>query len=168
MSGINKAIILGNIGKIETRYTPDGKAIVNLSIATSETWTDKNSGQKQEKTEWHRVIVFGKPAEIISQYCHKGNKIYIEGKIVTRKWQDQQGVDKYTTEIHVDGFGGKFELLTPKEANSGHESRNSQETQNQQQGYQRQNTQNQPAKQDFSQDASQEFIDSDLDDTVPF
>ena len=97
--GINKAIILGNVGNDpEIRHTQDGKAIANLSIATSEVWKDQQ-GQKQEKTEWHRVSAFGKLAEIIGQYVTKGSKVYIEGKIQTRKWQDQSGNDRYTTEI---------------------------------------------------------------------
>ena len=100
MSGVNKAFILGNVGNDpEIRYTPDGKAVANLSIATSETWKDKNTGEKQEKTEWHRVVMFGKLAEIVGEYVKKGSKIFIMGKIQTRKWQDKEGVDKYTTEI---------------------------------------------------------------------
>lgn len=111
MSGINNHAILGNVGNIETRYTADGKAIVNMSMAVSEKWKDKNTGQMNEKTEWLRVTVFGKPAEIISQYVDKGDKLYVQGKVVTRKWQDSTGQDKYTTETIVDGFNGKFELL---------------------------------------------------------
>ena len=114
MSGINQHTILGNVGKIETRYTPDGKAIVNMSIATSEKWKDKNTGQAQEKTDWHNVVVFGKPAEIIGEYVNKGDKIYLQGKVVTRKWQDNEGKDRYSTETVVDGFNGKFELLGGK------------------------------------------------------
>ena len=113
MSGINLHIILGNVGKIETRYAADGKAIVNMSVATSEKWKD-TTGQPQEKTEWHRVVVFGKPAEIISQYVNKGDKIYLSGKCVTRKWQHSDGTDRYSTETVVDGFNGKFELIGGK------------------------------------------------------
>jgi len=102
MSGVNKAIILGNVGQDpEVRFMPDGKAVANISIATSESWTDKNTGQKQEKTEWHRCNAFGRLAEIIQQYVKKGSKLYIEGSIHTRKWQDQQGQDKYSTEIKI-------------------------------------------------------------------
>lgn len=118
MSGINQMTVLGNVGNIETRYTADGKAIVNLSIAVSESWKDKNSGQKQEKTEWIRCVIFGKPAEIIGQYVNKGNKLYLQGKLQTRKWQNKEGQDQYTTEMIVDGFNGKFELLTPKQDNA--------------------------------------------------
>lgn len=110
--GINKVILVGNLGnEPETKYMPSGSAVTNLSLATSETWKDKNTGQQQEKTEWHRVVIFGKLAEIAAQYLHKGSKVYIEGKLQTRKWQDQQGQDKYTTEIVVDGFGGQMQML---------------------------------------------------------
>ena len=99
-SGINKAIILGNLGNDpETRYTPNGNAVTNISIATSESWKDKSTGQQQESTEWHKVVFFNKLAEIAGQYLKKGSKIYIEGQIKTRKWQDQSGNDRYSTEI---------------------------------------------------------------------
>jgi single-strand DNA-binding protein len=98
--GINKAIILGNLGKDpEIRYASNGNAIANFSIATSESWKDKNSGEKVEKTEWHRISAFGKLAEIIGEYLKKGSQVYIEGRLQTRKWQDKDGQDKYTTEI---------------------------------------------------------------------
>lgn len=101
--GINKAIILGNVGQDpEIRYLPDGAAVASLSIATGESWKDKNTGEKQERTEWHRVSAFGKLAEIIGQYVKKGSKLYIEGSIHTRKWQAQDGSDRYTTEIKAD------------------------------------------------------------------
>ena len=99
-SGVNKAIILGNVGNDpELKYTANGNAIANISIATSESWKDKQTGQKQEKTEWHKVSAFGRLAEIIGEYVKKGSKVYIEGKIQTRKWQDKNGEDRYTTEI---------------------------------------------------------------------
>jgi len=98
--GVNKVILVGNLGKDpEMRYTADSKAVANLTIATSEQWKDKNTGQNQEKTEWHRVVAFGRLAEIMGEYLKKGSQVYIEGKIQTRKWQDQQGQDRYTTEI---------------------------------------------------------------------
>lgn len=98
--GINKVILVGNLGQDpETRYTPGGSAITNISIATSETWKDKQTGQPQERTEWHRVVFFNRLAEIAGEYLRKGSKIYVEGSLRTRKWQDQQGVDRYTTEI---------------------------------------------------------------------
>ena len=100
MKGVNKAIILGNVGNDpELKYTANGNAIANISIATSESWKDKQTGQKQEKTEWHKVSAFGRLAEIIGEYVKKGSKVYIEGKIQTRKWQDKNGEDRYTTEI---------------------------------------------------------------------
>lgn len=98
--GVNKVILIGNVGKDpEIRYSPNGSAVANLSLATSESWKDKNTGEKQEKTEWHKVVAFGKLAEIIGQYLKKGSQIYIEGKIQTRKWTDKEGKDHYTTEI---------------------------------------------------------------------
>ena len=112
MSGINKVIIIGNLGaKPELKYSSSNVAITNLSVATSESWTDKNTGQKQEKTEWHRVSVFGKLAEVITKYCDKGSKVYIEGKLQTRKYQDKSGADRYTTEIVVSGFNGVIQML---------------------------------------------------------
>jgi single-strand DNA-binding protein len=98
--GINKVILVGNLGKDpEVRYMPNGQAVANITIATSETWKDKNTGEQQEKTEWHRVVFFRRLAEIVGEYLKKGSKIYVEGKLQTRKWQDNQGQDRYTTEI---------------------------------------------------------------------
>ena len=112
MSGINKVILIGNLGaKPELKYSSSNTAITNLSVATSESWVDKNTGQKQEKTEWHRVSVFGKLAEVISNYCDKGSKVYIEGKLQTRKYQDKNGADRYTTEIIVSGFNSVVQML---------------------------------------------------------
>ncbi len=100
MSGVNKVIILGNLGRDpEVRYSQNGGAIASITVATSESWKDKNTGQKQEKTEWHRVVAFKRLAEIMGEYLHKGSKVYIEGKLQTRKWQDKDGNDRYTTEI---------------------------------------------------------------------
>jgi len=112
MSGINKVILIGNLGaKPELKYSSTNTAITNFSVATSESWTDKNTGQKQDKTEWHRVSVFGKLAEVISNYCDKGSKVYIEGKLQTRKWQDKNGADRYTTEVIVSGFNSVIQML---------------------------------------------------------
>jgi single-strand DNA-binding protein len=98
--GINKVILVGNLGKDpETRYMPNGKAVTNFSIATSDSWTDKQSGDKQERTEWHNVVLFEKLAEISAEYLKKGSQVYIEGSLRTRKWQDKEGKDRYTTEI---------------------------------------------------------------------
>lgn len=98
--GINKVILVGNVGgDPEVRYMPNGNAVTTLSIATSETWKDKQSGDKQERTEWHRVVCFNRLGEIAGEYVRKGSKVYIEGSLRTRKWQDAQGQDRYTTEI---------------------------------------------------------------------
>ena len=98
--GINKVILVGNLGNDpEVRYTPSGGAVANITVATSESWKDKNTGQKVEKTEWHRVVMFNRLGEIAGEYLKKGSKVYIEGKLQTRKWQDKSGADRYTTEI---------------------------------------------------------------------
>ena len=98
--GINKVILIGNLGNDpDTRYTSSGAAVANVSIATSESWKDRESGEQQERTEWHRVVFFGRLAEIVSEYLRKGSQIYVEGRLQTRKWQDKDGNDRYTTEI---------------------------------------------------------------------
>lgn len=103
MASVNKVIIVGNVGRDpETRYGTNGDAMTNLAIATTDKWKDKNSGEQKEATEWHRVSMFGKLAEIAGQYVRKGSQVYIEGKLRTRKWQDKDGVEKYTTEIIAD------------------------------------------------------------------
>ena len=102
MASVNKVILLGNLGRDpETRYTTGGDAVCNLSIATSEQWKDKN-GEKQERTEWHRVVLFGRQAEIAGEYLKKGRSVYVEGRLQTRKWQDKEGADRYSTEIVAD------------------------------------------------------------------
>lgn len=114
MSGVNKVIIVGFLGgNPEMRSMPNGDAVTNVSIATSETWIDKNSGEKKEKTEWHRVIFFRRQAEIAAQYLKKGSLVYVEGQINTRKWQDKNGQDHYTTEI----FGSDLKMLNTKDNN---------------------------------------------------
>ena len=119
MAGINKVILVGNLGaKPEVKYASNGNAISNLSVATSESWTDKSTGQKQERTEWHRVSLFGKLAEIAGQYLDKGSKVYVEGKLQTRKWQDQNGQDRYTTEVVVSGFNGTLQMLDRRDDSS--------------------------------------------------
>ena len=101
--GINKVILVGNLGADpETRYMPSGSAVTNLSVATSESWKDKQTGEQKDRTEWHRVAMFGRLAEIAAEYLRKGSQVYIEGKLRTRKWQDQSGNDRYTTEIIAD------------------------------------------------------------------
>lgn len=102
MASVNKVILVGNLGRDpEVRYTPDNNAITNISVATTDTWKDK-SGEKQERTEWHRVAFFGKLAEIAGEYLKKGSQVYVEGRLQTRKWQDKEGQDRYTTEIVAD------------------------------------------------------------------
>ena len=109
--GINKAILIGNLGnEPEVRYMPSGDAVANVSLATSESWKDKQTGESKERTEWHRVVFFGKVAEVVQQYLHKGSKIYVEGQLRTRKWQGQDGQDRYTTEIVV-AMGGTMQML---------------------------------------------------------
>lgn len=104
--GVNKVILVGNLGQDpEVRYMPNGGAVVNLSLATSDTWTDKQTGDKKDRTEWHRVVLYGKLAEIASEYLRKGSQVYIEGALRTRKWTDQSGVEKYTTEVVVSQSG---------------------------------------------------------------
>lgn len=98
--GVNKAILIGNLGRDpEVRYSPSGAAVANVSIATTDSWKDKNTGEQQERTEWHRVVFFGRLAEIVGEYLKKGSQVYIEGRLQTRKWQDKEGNDRFTTEI---------------------------------------------------------------------
>ena len=118
MAGINKVIIVGFLGNDpDVRTMPNGELVVNISVATSESWTDKNSGEKKEVTEWHRIVIYRKLAEIAAQYLHKGSQVYIEGRLKTRKWQDNNGQDRYTTEIQGDNLqmlGGRQD--EPKQA----------------------------------------------------
>ena len=125
---LNKVEIIGNLGNDpEFRTLPNGNGVAQLSIATSETWKDKQTGEKKEKTEWHRVVIFGKLAEIASQYLRKGSKVFIEGALQTRKWQDQAGVDRYTTEIVV-GMNGRLLMLSAANDNqAGGQSQGSQQ-----------------------------------------
>jgi single-strand DNA-binding protein len=103
MGSVNKVILVGNLGRdAELRYTPGGAPVATLNLATTEVWNDKASGQKQEKTEWHRIVLWGKSAEALSEYLTKGKQIYVEGRLQTRKWQDKDGNDKYSTEIRSD------------------------------------------------------------------
>ena len=142
MAGVNKVIILGNLGNDpEVRYMPNGEPVANISIATSETWNDKNTGEKRERTEWHRVVAYRRTAEIIGQYTRKGSKLYVEGKLQTRKWTDNNGVDRYTTEIIADSVQLLDSRRDDQDGQQGY----------QQQGYQQQQRQqhNPPPQQDF-------------------
>ena len=115
MSGVNKCIILGNLCKdVETRFMPNGGAVSNLTVATSEKWKDKQTGEQKEKSEFHRVVMFGKLAEIAGEYLKKGSKVYLEGQLQTRKWTNQQGQDQYSTEIVLQGFNGVMQMLDGK------------------------------------------------------
>jgi len=119
MGGVNKVIIVGRLGQDpEVRYMPNGGAVANVSVATSEKWKDKNTGEQKEETEWHKVVVFGKLAEIVGEYLRKGGEVYFEGKLKTRKWTDQQGQDKYSTEVVVDGFQGVMQMIGGGKNNS--------------------------------------------------
>lgn len=130
MASVNKVILIGNLGKDpEMRYMPSGDALANFSVATTDTWKDKN-GEKQEKTEWHRVAMFGRQAEIAGEYLKKGSSVYLEGRLQTRKWQNKEGVDQYTTEVVADrmqmlggrsGGGNSFEVMDrePSGSNAG-------------------------------------------------
>lgn len=110
--GVNKVILIGNLGQDpEVKYMPNGNAVANITVATSESWKDKNTGEQVDKTEWHRVIFFRRLAEVVGEYLHKGSKIYIEGKLQTRKWQDKNGADHWTTEI----IAGEMQMLDSRD-----------------------------------------------------
>lgn len=113
--GVNKVILVGNLGQDpEVRYTPSGSAVANITLATSESWRDKQTGENKEVTEWHRVVLFGKLAEVADEYLRKGSQVYIEGQLRARKWQDQDGRDRYTTEVAVN-VGGTMQMLGGKQ-----------------------------------------------------
>ena len=117
MNGINKCIIVGNLGDNPSiNQTSKGETVANISVATSEKWRDRNTNEQMEKTEWHRVSIFGKAADLASKWLTKGSKVYVEGKLQTRKWQDKNGQDRYTTEIVVAGYGGTLQFLDKKDA----------------------------------------------------
>ncbi|WP_172149955.1 MULTISPECIES: single-stranded DNA-binding protein [Pseudomonas] len=163
--GVNKVILVGTCGQDpETRYLPSGNAVTNLSLATSEQWTDKQTGQKVEKTEWHRVSLFGKVAEIAGEYLRKGSQVYIEGKLQTREWE-KDGIKRYTTEIVVD-MQGTMQLLGGRPDNAGGDSAPRQQRQAPQREPQREQQQApRPAPQPQAKPA-QDF-DS-FDDDIPF
>ncbi|AFP85829.1 single stranded DNA-binding protein [secondary endosymbiont of Heteropsylla cubana] len=116
--GVNKVILIGNLGHDpEIRYMPNGGAVANITLATSETWRDKQTGESREKTEWHRIVFFGKLAEIAGEYLRKGSQVYIEGSLQTRKWQDQSGQDRYTTEVVVN-MNGTMHMLGNRQSST--------------------------------------------------
>lgn len=139
--GVNKCIIMGRLGQDpEVRYSQGGTAFCNITVATGEEWKDKQTGEKKEKTEWHRIVFSGKLAEIAGEYLKKGSQVYVEGKLETRKWTDQSGQDKYTTEIVVDSFNGVMQMIGSAPQSQG---------QQHQQGYQQQ--QQRPQQNSYAQ-----------------
>lgn len=163
--GVNKVIIVGTLGNDpEVKYSASGSAIANLSVATSEQWKDKQTGEKKEQTEWHRIVIFGKLAEVAGEYLRKGSQVYIEGQLRTRKWTDSNGVDKYTTEIVIPQMGGVMQMLGGKRDDSGQQPR--QQSGQQPQGGWGTNQQQQPPKQQSPQGGNEPPID--FDDSIPF
>jgi single-strand DNA-binding protein len=149
MASVNKVIVVGNLGKDpETRFMPDGKAVCNFSVATTDTWKDKATGEKKEATEWHRISSFGRLAEICGEYLKKGSQVYIEGKLRTRKWQDKDGQDRYTTEIIADAM----QMLGSRSGMGGGEPREARESAS---------GESRPAKKPVGQL-------QDMDDDIPF
>ena len=141
--GINKVIVVGNLGADpDTRAMPSGNQVTNISVATSESWNDKETGEKQEKTEWHRVVFYGRLAEIAGDYLKKGSQVYVEGKLQTRKWEDKEGKDRWTTEIIANQMQMLGERMSQGASN-----------------------QNNVTKPDSS---SNEFVDEEFDDDIPF
>ena len=129
--GVNKVIIVGNLGNDpDVKYTQDGRAIANISVATTESWKDKSSGEQQSKTEWHRIVFFNRLAEIVSEDLKKGSQVYVEGKLQTRKWQDQSGADRYTTEI----VANEMQMLGGRDGQGKAPQRQKQQQQQKQQG----------------------------------
>lgn len=156
--GINKVILVGNLGRDpEVRYTESGSAVANLAIATSETWKDKQTGEQQERTEWHRVVMFNRLGEIAGEYLKKGSKVYVEGKLQTRKWQDKEGQDRYTTEI----VGNEMQMLDSRGGGGGMGGGNEydQSTPSRPQ---------QPRQQPAQQAAPAQGAFDDFDDDIPF
>ena len=148
---VNKVILIGNLGADpEVRHTQDGRPVCNLRVATSESWRDKNSGERREKTEWHRVVIFSEGlCRIAEQYLRKGSKVYLEGQLQTRKWQDQSGQDRYTTEVVLQGFNSTLTML---------DSRNSGESAGASGGY----------GNAAPPSSGGNFQDTELDDEIPF
>ena len=123
--GVNRVILVGNLGQDpEVRVMSTGNTVANFNVATSETWKDKQTGENREKTEWHRIVVFGKLAEITGEYVKKGTLVYIEGQLQTRKWQDQSGQDRYTTEVVINPIGGTMQILGPRSDDSNQQQSN--------------------------------------------
>lgn len=155
--GVNKVILVGNLGQDpEVRYLPAGGAVANITLATSESWRDKQTGETKEKAEWHRVVLFGKLAEVAGEYLRKGSQVYIEGKLTTRKWTDQGGQDRYATEVHVN-VGGTMQMIGGRqEGSTGNRPQQNQQSQQPQQ-------QNAQSNQRGSNEPPMDF-----DDDIPF
>lgn len=163
--GINKVIILGTLGQDpEVKYMPSGGAVCNLSLATSEQWNDKATGEKKEQTEWHRVVIFGKLAEVASEYLRKGSQVYVEGKLRTRKWTDQSSVEKYTTEIVLQPMNGVMQMIGGKSSDNG----NKQSQQRQQSGSNQQSGRDKPQQPSGTSKPPANEPPMDFDDDIPF
>ncbi|HHF3208522.1 TPA: single-stranded DNA-binding protein [Vibrio diabolicus] len=174
--GINKVILVGNLGNDpEIRYMPNGGAVANITIATSDSWRDKATGEQREKTEWHRVVLFGKLAEVAGEYLRKGSQVYIEGQLQTRKWQDQSGQDRYSTEVVVQGFNGVMQMLGGRGQGGGAPMGGQQQQQGgwgqpQQPAQQQYNAPQQQQQQQAPQQQQQQYNEPpmDFDDDIPF
>ncbi|ACY50525.1 MULTISPECIES: single-stranded DNA-binding protein [Vibrio] len=174
--GINKVILVGNLGNDpEIRYMPNGGAVANITIATSDSWRDKATGEQREKTEWHRVVLFGKLAEVAGEYLRKGSQVYIEGQLQTRKWQDQSGQDRYSTEVVVQGFNGVMQMLGGRGQGGGAPMGGQQQQQGgwgqpQQPAQQQYNAPQQQQQQQAPQQPQQQYNEPpmDFDDDIPF
>ncbi|MHC6801988.1 single-stranded DNA-binding protein [Vibrio antiquarius] len=173
--GINKVILVGNLGNDpEIRYMPNGGAVANITIATSDSWRDKATGEQREKTEWHRVVLFGKLAEVAGEYLRKGSQVYIEGQLQTRKWQDQSGQDRYSTEVVVQGFNGVMQMLGGRGQGGGAPMGGQQQQggwgQPQQPAQQQYNAPHQQQQQQAPQQPQQQYNEPpmDFDDDIPF
>ncbi|BCK29360.1 single-stranded DNA-binding protein [Vibrio cholerae] len=173
--GVNKVILIGNLGQDpEVRYMPSGGAVANITIATSETWRDKATGEQKEKTEWHRVTLYGKLAEVAGEYLRKGSQVYIEGQLQTRKWQDQSGQDRYSTEVVVQGYNGIMQMLGGRTQQGGMPAQGGMNAPAQQGSWgqpQQPAKQHQPMQQSAPQQYSQPQYNEppmDFDDDIPF
>ncbi|MCG6230300.1 single-stranded DNA-binding protein [Vibrio furnissii] len=173
--GVNKVILVGNLGSDpEVRYMPSGGAVANITVATSETWRDKATGEQREKTEWHRVALYGKLAEVAGEYLRKGSQVYIEGQLQTRKWQDQSGQDRYSTEVVVQGYNGTMQMLGGRQQ-GGMPAQGGGMNQQQQQGgwgqpQQPAIQQHKPMQQQAPQQSQPQYNEPpmDFDDDIPF
>ncbi len=162
--GVNKVILIGNLGvDPEVRYTPNGNALANVTVATSSSWRDKQSGEMQERTEWHRVVFFNRLAEIVGEYLRKGSKVYIEGSLRTRKWQDKSGTDRYTTEV----IASEMQMLDNRSGggSGGNGNYSSNQNQNQSQSNSMKSSQPSAANTNLGNEAQGA---NDLDDDIPF